>query len=45
MKTEIKSPMGTQIINMEEVKFNEKFDDAIFKQPTKNKSNITFENR
>jgi len=35
MKTEIKSPMGTQIINMEEVKFNEKFDDSIFKQPAK----------
>jgi hypothetical protein len=35
MKTEIKSPMGTQSINMEEVKFNEKFDDVIFKQPVK----------
>lgn len=35
MKIESKSPMGTALILMEEVKFNEKFDDAIFKQPTK----------
>src|SRR5690606_24574032 len=33
MKIESKSPMGTAVITMEEVKFNEKFDDAIFKQP------------
>lgn len=35
MKIESKSPMGTAIILMEEVRFNEKFDDAIFKQPAK----------
>jgi phage-related holin len=35
MKIESKSPMGTALIIMEEVKFNEKFDDAIFKQPAK----------
>ncbi len=35
MKMESKSPMGTAVITMEEVKFNEKFDDAIFKQPAK----------
>lgn len=35
MKIESKSPMGSTIILMEEVKFNEKFDDAIFKQPAK----------
>ena len=35
MKVESKSPMGTAIITMDEVKFNEKFDDAIFKQPAK----------
>jgi hypothetical protein len=35
MKVESKSPMGTAVITMEEVKFNEKFDDAIFKQPAK----------
>lgn len=35
MKIESKSPMGTAIITMEDVKFNEKFDDAIFKQPAK----------
>jgi hypothetical protein len=35
MKIESKSPMGTAFILMEEVKFNEKFDDAIFKQPAK----------
>lgn len=35
MKIESKSPMGTAVITMEEVKFNEKFDDAIFKQPAK----------
>jgi hypothetical protein len=35
MKIETKSPMGTALILMEAVKFNEKFDDAIFKQPAK----------
>lgn len=35
MKIESKSPMGTALILMEEVKFNEKFEDAIFKQPAK----------
>jgi hypothetical protein len=35
MKIETKSPMGTGVILMEEIKFNEKFDDAIFKQPAK----------
>ena len=35
MKIESKSPMGTAVITMEEVKFNEKFDDTIFKQPAK----------
>jgi len=35
MKIETKSPMGTGFILIEEVKFNEKFDDAIFKQPAK----------
>jgi hypothetical protein len=35
MKIETKSPMGSAIIIMEEIKFNEKFDDAIFKQPAK----------
>lgn len=35
MKVESKSPMGTAIVLMEEVKFNEKFDDAVFKQPAK----------
>jgi hypothetical protein len=35
MKIESKSPMGSAIITMEEIKFNEKFDDAIFKQPAK----------
>jgi outer membrane lipoprotein-sorting protein len=35
MKIESKSPMGTAVITMEEVKFNEKFDDAVFKQPSK----------
>ena len=35
MKNESKSPMGSAIILMEEIKFNEKFDDAIFKQPAK----------
>jgi hypothetical protein len=34
-KIESKSPMGSAIILMEEIKFNEKFDDAIFKQPAK----------
>ena len=35
MKIESKSPMGTALILMEEIKFNENFDDAIFKQPAK----------
>ena len=35
MKIESKSPMGSALILMEDVKFNEKFDDAIFKQPAK----------
>ncbi|HRX12925.1 MAG TPA: hypothetical protein P5210_14785 [Draconibacterium sp.] len=35
MKIESKSPMGTAVVTMEEVKFNEKFDDAIFRQPAK----------
>ena len=35
MKIETKSPMGTGSMVMEEVKYNEKFDDAIFKQPAK----------
>jgi len=35
MKIESKSPMGTGLIIMEDIKFNEKFDDAIFKQPVK----------
>lgn len=35
MKIETKSPMGTGTIIMEEIKINEKFDDAIFKQPAK----------
>ncbi len=35
MKIESKSPMGTAVITMEEIKFNEKFDDSIFKQPAK----------
>jgi outer membrane lipoprotein-sorting protein len=35
MKIETKSPMGSGFILMEEIKFNEKFDDAIFKQPAK----------
>lgn len=35
MKIETKSPMGTGIILMEEIKFDEKFDDSIFKQPGK----------
>ncbi len=35
MKIESKSPMGTAVINIEEIKFNEKFDDAIFRQPAK----------
>jgi hypothetical protein len=35
MKIETKSPMGTGTIVMEEVRYNEKFDDAIFKQPAK----------
>jgi hypothetical protein len=34
-KIETKSPMGSAIILMEEIKFNENFDDAIFKQPAK----------
>jgi len=35
MKVETKSPMGTAIILMEEIKYNENFDNAIFKQPAK----------
>jgi hypothetical protein len=35
MKVETKSPMGSGFIIMEEVKFNENFDNSIFKQPTK----------
>jgi hypothetical protein len=35
MNIESKSPMGSASIIMEDVKFNEKFDDAIFKQPAK----------
>lgn len=35
MKVESKSPMGSAIITMEEIKFNEKFDNAIFKQAAK----------
>jgi hypothetical protein len=35
MKIESKSPMGTAIIIMEEVKFNENFEVDIFKQPAK----------
>ncbi len=35
MKIETKSPMGSAVILMEEIKFNEKFDEAIFKQPAK----------
>ncbi len=35
MKIETKSPMGTGAIIMEEVRYNENFDDAIFKQPAK----------
>ena len=35
MKIESKSPMGSALILMEDVKFNEKFDDTIFKQPAK----------
>lgn len=35
MKIESKSPMGTALILMEEVKINENFEDAIFKQPAK----------
>jgi outer membrane lipoprotein-sorting protein len=35
MKIETKSPMGTATIKMEDVRFNEKFDDDIFKQQAK----------
>lgn len=35
MKIETKSPMGSGFIIMEEVKYNENFDDSIFKQPAK----------
>jgi len=35
MKTETKSPMGTGSTVIEEVKYNEKFDETIFKQPAK----------
>lgn len=34
-KTETKSPMGMAVILMEEVKFDQPIDDAIFKQPVK----------
>lgn len=35
MKTETKSPMGPSFVIMEEVRYNENFDDTIFKQPAK----------
>lgn len=35
MKIESKTPMGAAVIAMEEMKFNEVFDDSIFKQPSK----------
>lgn len=35
MKIESKTPMGTAVILMEEVKINETFDDSVFKQPAK----------
>lgn len=35
VKIESKSPMGTALVIMDEIKFNEKFDDAVFKQPAK----------
>jgi hypothetical protein len=35
MKIETKSPMGTGSMVIEEVKYNEKFDETIFKQPAK----------
>ena len=35
MKIEQKTPMGTGLIIMEEVKMNESFDDSIFKMPSK----------
>ncbi len=35
MKIETKSPMGTGSLVMEEVKYNENFDDVIFKLPAK----------
>jgi outer membrane lipoprotein-sorting protein len=35
MKIESKSPMGTAVILMEEVKINMPFDDSVFKQPVK----------
>lgn len=35
MKIEQKSPMGSAVIIMEEVKMNESFDDSVFKQPVK----------
>jgi outer membrane lipoprotein-sorting protein len=35
MKIESKSPMGSAVVTMEDIKFNEKYDDAIFKQPVK----------
>ncbi len=34
-KIEQKSPMGNATIIMEDIKFNENYDDSIFKQPTK----------
>jgi len=35
MKIESKTPMGSAVILMEEVKINESFDDSVFKQPAK----------
>ncbi|HCE56675.1 MAG TPA: hypothetical protein DER09_02485 [Prolixibacteraceae bacterium] len=35
MKIEQKSPMGSAVIIIEEVKMNETFDDSVFKQPVK----------
>ena len=35
MKIESDSPMGTALVIMEEIKFNEEIDDSIFKRPSK----------
>jgi hypothetical protein len=35
MKIDQKTPMGSALIIMEEVKMNENFDDSIFKRPAK----------